>query len=221
MKIAVLGATGQTGLYLAHQALQQGHTVTAVIRNPRKLTVHHDNLKVAEADIFSADSLKAHFKGQDVIMSCLGFPASFYSGVTGYTESMKAVISAMREVRVNRIITMTSWYTEPNSGAQSSFLIRFLLLPMIQSILKNMYEMEQLLKETDDISWTVVRSPGLKNLPSSGKTQEFLIHEGYFVPDSSGNPAGSTVGRGDVARFMLSLLSSNAWVKQGVAMTTK
>ena len=46
MKIAVLGATGQTGLYLVHQALQQGHTVTAVIRNPRKLTVHHDNLKV-------------------------------------------------------------------------------------------------------------------------------------------------------------------------------
>lgn len=48
MKIAVLGATGQTGLYLVHQALQQGHTVTAVIRNPRKLTVHHDNLKVTE-----------------------------------------------------------------------------------------------------------------------------------------------------------------------------
>ena len=57
-----------------------------------------------------------------------------------------------------------------NSGAQSSFLIRFLLLPMIQNILKNMYEMEQLLKETDDINWTVVRSPGLKNLPSSGKS---------------------------------------------------
>lgn len=46
--------------------------------------------------------------------------------------------------------------------------------------------------------------------------QEFLTHEGYFVPDS-----GSSVGRGDVARFMLSLLSSNAWVKKGVAMTIK
>lgn len=46
--------------------------------------------------------------------------------------------------------------------------------------------------------------------------QEFLTHEGYFVPDT-----GSSVGRGDVARFMLSLLSSNAWVKKGVAMTTK
>ncbi|XP_068577171.1 flavin reductase (NADPH)-like isoform X1 [Cebidichthys violaceus] len=219
MKIAVLGATGQTGQYLVNQALQQGHTVTAIVRNPGKLAVHHDNLKVVEADIFSADSLKTHFQGQDVILSCLGFPASFFSAVTGYTLSMNSVVGAMREARVNRIITMTSWYTEPNSGVQSSYLIRFLLLPMIRSVLTNMHEMEQFLQKTEDITWTVVRPPGLKNLSASA--QEFLTHEGYFVPDSSGNPAGSAVGRGDVARFMLSLLNSNAWVKKGVAITTK
>lgn len=68
--------------------------------------------QVVEADIFSAESLKTHFKGQDVIMSCLGFPVSIFSAVTGYTLSMKVIISAMREAQVNRIITMTSWYTE-------------------------------------------------------------------------------------------------------------
>lgn len=219
MRITLLGATGQTGQYLVNQALQHGHIVTAIVRNPGKLAVHHDNLKVVEADIFSADSLKTHFKGQDVIMSCLGFPASIFSAVTGYTLSMDAMISAMREARVNRIIIMTSWYTEPNSGTQSSYLIRFLLLPMIRSVLTNMYEMEQRLQKMEDINWTVVRPPGLKNLPASA--QEFLTHEGYFVPDSNGCPAGSTVARGDVARFMLSLLNSNAWVKRGVAITTK
>ncbi|KAE8291963.1 Flavin reductase (NADPH) [Larimichthys crocea] len=219
MKVAVLGATGQTGQYLVNQALQQGHTVTAIVRNPGKLTIHHDNLKVVEADIFSAESLKTHFKGQDVIMSCLGFPVSIFSAVTGYTLSMKVIISAMREAQVNRIITMTSWYTEPNSGTQSPYLIRFLLLPLIRSVLTNMHQMEQFLQETGDINWTVVRPPGLKNLPASA--QEFLTHEGYFVPDNSGYPVGSTVGRGDVARFMLSLLNNNAWVKKGVAIITK
>ncbi|XP_019954570.2 flavin reductase (NADPH)-like [Paralichthys olivaceus] len=219
MKIAVLGATGQTGQFLVNQALQQGHMVTAIVRNPGKLAIHHDNLKVVEADIFSADSLKSNFRGQDVIMSCLGFPTSFFSAVSGYTLSMKAMISAMREARVNRIITMTSWYTEPNSGTHSPYLIRFLLLPMIRSVLTNMYEMEQFLQKTEDVTWTVVRPPGLKNLPASA--QEFLTHEGYFVPHSDGQPAGSAVGRGDVARFMLSLVSSNAWVKRGVAITTK
>uniref|UniRef100_A0A3Q1BIV6 NAD(P)-binding domain-containing protein n=1 Tax=Amphiprion ocellaris TaxID=80972 RepID=A0A3Q1BIV6_AMPOC len=219
MKIAVLGATGQTGQYLVNQALEQGHTVTAIVRNPAKLTVHHDKLKVVKADIFSPDSLKPHFKGQDVIMSCLGFPASVFSSVTGYTQSMSAMVSAMREARVNRIVTMTSWYTEPNSGAQSPFLIRFLLLPMIRRVLSNMYEMEQFLQKTDDINWTVVRPPGLKN--QSATAEEFLTHDGYSVPPSAGQSVGGSVGRGDVARFMLSLLNSNAWVKQGVAMTTK
>lgn len=79
--------------------------------------------QVVEANIFSADSLKSHFKGQDVIMSCLGFPTSFFSGVTGYTLSMKAMISAMREVRVNRIITMTSWYTDRKSSANEMLQI--------------------------------------------------------------------------------------------------
>lgn len=56
-----------------------------------------------------------------------------------------------------------------NSGAQSSFLVRFLLLPMIRSTLTNMHEMEKLLQKTDDVNWTVVRPPGLKNLPASGR----------------------------------------------------
>lgn len=68
--------------------------------------------QVVKADIFSADSLKTHFKDQDVVMSCLGFPASFFSGVTGYTMSMSAVTGAMRQAQVTRLITMTSWYTE-------------------------------------------------------------------------------------------------------------
>lgn len=215
MKITVLGATGQTGQQLVQQALHQGHSVTAVVRNPAKLTVQHDNLKVVEANIFSSDSLKDHFNGQDAVMSCLGFPASFFSGVTGYTLSMTAMVTAMREAKVKRLITMTSWYTDPNSGAQSPFMIRFLLLPMIRSVLTNMFQMEQFLQQTNDIDWTVVRPPGLKNLPAS--TQEFLTHEGYYVPNSGGN----SVARGDVARYMLSLLTGDAWVKKGVAITTK
>lgn len=55
-----------------------------------------------------------------------------------------------------------------NSGTQSSYLIRFLLLPLIRSVLANMYEMEEFLQKTEDINWTVVRPPGLKNLPASG-----------------------------------------------------
>uniref|UniRef100_A0A3Q2D4C1 NAD(P)-binding domain-containing protein n=1 Tax=Cyprinodon variegatus TaxID=28743 RepID=A0A3Q2D4C1_CYPVA len=184
MKIALLGATGQTGQYLVKQALEQGHTVTAVVRNPAKLVVHHDNLKVIKTKPYCRTQKSPDFTEEKT-----------------YRKG-EACVS-----RTN---------TRANSGTQSPFLIRFLLLPMIRSVLSNMYEMERFLQKSEDINWTVVRPPGLKNLAASA--QEFLTHEGYFVPDSGGQTA---VGRGDVARFMLSLLNSNAWVKKGVAITTK
>ena len=55
------------------QALEEGHQVTAVVRNPDKLKTVHDNLQVVTADIFNAEELKEHFAGQDAVISCLGF----------------------------------------------------------------------------------------------------------------------------------------------------
>ncbi|XP_030647864.1 flavin reductase (NADPH)-like [Chanos chanos] len=220
MKIAVLGATGRTGQYLVKQALLKGHTVTAIVRSPAKLTVVHEKLKVTEGDVFCKDSLEHHLKGQDAVISCLGFSPTPLSGVNGYTRSMRTTIRAMQQVGVNRIITMTSWYTDPKSLMKTSFVFRLFLITMIQSVLSNMYEMEHFLKKTKDINWTVVRPPGLRN--EAATVREFLTYEGYFVPDSNGQPIGRhAVARGDVARFMLSLLDKNDWIKKGVAITTK
>ena len=48
MKIAVLGATGPSGLQVVEEALERGHEVTALVRNPDKLTasVKEDRFKV-------------------------------------------------------------------------------------------------------------------------------------------------------------------------------
>lgn len=51
--------------------------------------------------------------------------------------------------------------------------------------------------------------------------KEFQAHEGYYVPDENGFPVGQTVSRSDVARFMLSLLCNNTWIKKAVAIITK
>ncbi|XP_053319081.1 flavin reductase (NADPH)-like [Spea bombifrons] len=220
MKLAILGATGQTGLFLVNQALQQGHEVTALVRNVSKITIQHENLKVVESNIFSSNSLSEHFKGQDAIMSCLGFPYKTFSSISGYTDSMAAIVTAMRQSGVNKMVTMTSWYTGPGSGQNASFFVRNLLIPLIRSVLNNMYEMEQYLeKDCSDINWTVVRPPGLQNNPATEK--EILIHEGFFVPDDKGNAVTNTVARGDVARFMLSVLNDAQWTRKIIAMCCK
>lgn len=55
------------------------------------------------------------------------------------------------------------------SSASGPFFIRYLLVPMIQSVLTNMYEMESILTKTEGIDWTVVRPPGLQNAPATGR----------------------------------------------------
>ncbi|XP_060683636.1 flavin reductase (NADPH)-like [Hemiscyllium ocellatum] len=219
MKLLILGATGQTGQLLVRQALEQGHVVKAVVRTPSKLTIQHDNLKVVKANIFSADSLQGHFNDQDVIMCCLGFPIRLFSGHTEYTESMKAIIPAMRKAEVTRIIAMSSWYTKPKTSHQTTWMLRSFLTPVIHSLLINMQEVENYLNnECKDLNWTVVKPPGLQKAPRTDK--ELLIHEGYYEPDLDRTPVANPVKPGDIARFMLSLLKDDSCNKRAVAVVT-
>jgi putative NADH-flavin reductase len=47
MKIAVLGATGGTGVEFVKEALSADHEVVAVVRSPSKLKIQHERLKVS------------------------------------------------------------------------------------------------------------------------------------------------------------------------------
>jgi putative NADH-flavin reductase len=72
MKVLVFGASGGTGGRLVQQALQQGHVVTAFARDPGKIHLVHDNLRVVRGDILHPDSVETAVAGQDAVMSALG-----------------------------------------------------------------------------------------------------------------------------------------------------
>lgn len=72
MKLLVFGATGGTGRRLVQQALEQGHVVTAFARDPTKLRLAHDHLRVFRGDVLSKESVDAAVAGQDGVLSALG-----------------------------------------------------------------------------------------------------------------------------------------------------
>lgn len=47
MKLAILGATGGIGLELIGQSTEQGHSVTAVVRNPERLRKFGNRISTA------------------------------------------------------------------------------------------------------------------------------------------------------------------------------
>ncbi|MGK5641053.1 NAD(P)-dependent oxidoreductase [Streptomyces sp. URMC 126] len=71
-KIALFGANGTIGSRVLREALDRGHQVTAVVRDPAKLTQEHENLTVTTGDVLDPASVAAVAQGQDVVVSAVG-----------------------------------------------------------------------------------------------------------------------------------------------------
>lgn len=56
-KIAVLGATGVIGSRMLAEAVARGHEVTAVVRDPARVTARAENLTAVRADVTDPASL--------------------------------------------------------------------------------------------------------------------------------------------------------------------
>ncbi|TQC46573.1 NAD-dependent epimerase/dehydratase family protein [Rhodococcus sp. WS4] len=71
-RIAVFGSTGTIGSRIVAEALSRGHEVTAVVRDPAKVSTAHENLTVSEGDVLNAASVVAATEGRDVLVSAVG-----------------------------------------------------------------------------------------------------------------------------------------------------
>ncbi|KAJ8026506.1 Flavin reductase (NADPH) [Holothuria leucospilota] len=214
MKIAIVGATGATGLCLVQQAVDAGHEVVAIVRNVSKLTIQHENLKAVEGSIFSVDSLVSHFTGCDAVMSCLG--SETFRNVTLYSDSIKVIIEALNKAQVSRFVVMTSWGTSTRAkdGDRSPFLLEWVFKPiLLSSKLRDMSRLEKCLEDSHDINYTVVRPPILRDDPVT--EDEFKVEiDRQYVP-GLGYPK---INRADVARFMLDSLKTDTYDKKMVAI---
>ncbi|WP_310720647.1 NAD(P)-dependent oxidoreductase [Streptomyces lydicus] len=70
--IALFGANGSIGSRILNEALQRGHRVTAVVRDPAKITTSHPDLTVTTGDVLAPAAVAAVAEGHDVVVSAVG-----------------------------------------------------------------------------------------------------------------------------------------------------
>src|SRR5260370_8811476 len=85
MNLVVLGATGGTGRLVVEQALAAGHTVTALVRSPEKLTLRNPNLHVIAGQATDRSAVSRALDGADALISTLGGTGSWTSAPTPAT----------------------------------------------------------------------------------------------------------------------------------------
>src|ERR1700682_273645 len=72
MKLVVLGATGGTGLEIVRQAIEHGHSVTALVRSPERLKPFGNRVTVKQGDLLNTAELAKAITGHDAILSGFG-----------------------------------------------------------------------------------------------------------------------------------------------------
>lgn len=199
MNITIFGATGALGRETLEESLRQGHQVTALVRNPKKLGGNKAGLNIVAGDALDKLAVATAIRGADAVISALGGPPK---GTRLAEEDLlqnatRNIVEAMTEHGVERLLYVSAWGVG-DSRDHTTALFRYLIQPLA---VKDEYvskEVQEQIVSSSPLNWTLVRPTILTNRPASGYVSGRQLRFEWwrnFVPP--------TISRADVAQFML------------------
>jgi putative NADH-flavin reductase len=208
MKIAVIGATRGLGLALVQMALERGHEVTVLLRNPKKMSLVHPKLKICIGDILSTSSIETSLAGQDAVCTMIGVTPS-RKPIDTFSQGAKNVLAAMKAVSDIKLIAVTGIGAGDSRG-HGGFLYDKIIQPLL---LRTMYEdkdREEAVLKASSANWMIVRPGTLTNGKFTGQYR--------VLTEMAGITAGK-ISRKDVADFILRQLEQPTYFKQTPLLT--
>ena len=190
LDIVIYGATGEVGSHVVSEALDRGHNVYAVSRNPASVEMQHANLTVVKGDLLDSASVAETVAGKDVvILSVRGV-----IGDSGSAESALQFIAA--EALVDALFTMGpdaprlihvggSGSLEVEPGVLFAEKLPKILLPksLEIEILGQILALE-FYRKVDDVVWIYVTPP--MNFTNGPRTGVFRVGGGQALEDERG-----------------------------------
>ena len=210
MKIILFGATGLTGREILKQALDDGHEVIAIVRNPNLIEFKHSNLTINEGDVLKMQTFEDALIDCDVVISAIGTGTSFSKArkpTTLYSDGFKNIITTMRKHRISRFVALLSVGTIPDPN--EAFIHKTMIRPMLKGTYDDMRRAESFLAKCDDIDWIGIRPLRLNNKPRTGKYRTGID----ILP-----PKGVNISRADVAELMLKQMISEKYIHKYITI---
>jgi len=236
MRVVILGGTGPTGIHLIDEALAANHTVVVYARNPQKLPerlrarAEQDQQKNPDSDSDS-DSVLTIVKGEledaqaldaaltlhggaQAVLSALGPTFGNPSG-TPIARGYGAVLAAMRRAGVKRLIALgTASIVDAHDGRSVVYAAMVAAVAIgARSAYKDIVRVGEVVRASgEDVEWTIVRVPVLKN----DANRE--VRAGYIGDGGAG--AGYTLSRVGFAVFVVQELEKGEWIKKAPLITS-
>jgi putative NADH-flavin reductase len=206
MKVLVIGASGNTGRLVTPRLLAAGHDVTAFARQPAKIAVAADRLRVVQGDVRDAKSLESAVVGQDAVLATFG-PRTLAK--TDVQEVfMRHLIAAMEHGSVRRLVNLSAWGSGGAAVPPRSLIVRYFLLPILLRHLLADKQRGEAYLFASDLEYTNVCPALIKDLPPRGAVRASIDGAGLE----------QVIHRADLAQFMVEQLTSNQWVRTCVAI---
>lgn len=202
MKLIIFGASGKTGLELVKQGLEQGHEITAFVRDPGKFAPRDERLRVVEGDITSYEEVEAAVGGHEAVMSALG-PHTLLNRVPALTTGIANIVRAMEKTGVRRIVYESALGVGKSNEDQNAFF-RWVIRPVLLGRDYADHEANEEAIRNSGLEWVIVRPARLEDSAHTGKIEADLHLDASL-------PFGR-IGRTDVADFMLTQLGDTKFL---------
>ncbi len=207
MKVVVLGATGGTGLEIVRQAIERGHTVTALVRSPDRLKPFRDRITIKQGDLLNSADLERAIQGQDAVVSAFGPRVPLSKAEEHLLEQFAgALTKAMLHTNVRRVVVESVAFLFKDSILPPAYLLGRLLFPRTVA---DASAMERVFAESE-LDWTMVRPPELTDKPYTGM---YRVREGHLPR------LGFKISRADVADFMIKAAENHSSIRKIVGIS--
>lgn len=104
MNIVIYGASGMIGQRVTREALKRGHHVTAIMRNPAKLTMSDPNLTVKQGDMLDAESIARDVADADAVINATR--QNIHEPSQTFVDAANALIAGLTRAGVRRLIVV-------------------------------------------------------------------------------------------------------------------
>jgi putative NADH-flavin reductase len=209
MRLYIIGGTGKTGRELIKQALELGHSVTALVRNPNRLKISNPNLSVIKGNVLDLKSFDQSINGHDAVLSALGHKR-YIIKTTILSEGTKNIIDAVQKQNVERFICITSLGINDSRFKLGLYYTLFTIPFILFFYFLDKSKQERIIFKSD-LDWTIIRPGQLTNGKKSLKYKHGLDVGNYIIT--------KTISRANVADFMIKQLNDNRYIRMTPGIT--
>jgi putative NADH-flavin reductase len=203
-KIALFGASGQTGQQFLIQALEKGYLVKALVRNLNSISQKSPNLELIQGDVLNQIDVEKTIQGCDLVISLFGHVKNSPEWLQ--SDGTSNIIKAMKKYKIQKIVSLSGGglpYPEKDEPKFMDKVIRTIMKIAVPKVLNDANKHAELLRNSG-LKWSVVRGPRLTN---DSKVGQYRV--GWV-----GVNASTKIGRADLADFIVKQIEDDTFTYQ-------